>query len=153
MDVRELITAIEVNSSQYYQLLNGLNTEQYEAPQNEMVAIQQTLKNLTSIQDEVVDFRLRKIVKEEHPYLPQINPTNSFYHTASLQWLTDTFLKQRENLMGLLRTLPFDQWERTGVHEKEGHVSFLELVRRLVEKDRKILELLNQKLELNRTTI
>ncbi len=101
------------------------------------------LSILAAIQEEVVDFRLRKIVTEEHPYLPLINinklKNQQYEKQLSIQQLSERFLQQRRDLIQLLSELPISMWERTGVHEVEGHVTFGELIRRMTVKDREIL--------------
>ena len=53
----------------------------------------------------------------------------------SLTQLAESFLTRRREILELLYSLPSEGWDRTGVHEMEGHVSFKEFVRRIAEKD------------------
>lgn len=143
--MKELIQGLESNFRQYYAILNRIvQAEQGENPP----AIKELLYSLSSIQDEVVDYRLKKILKEEHPYIPQIRVDKfsgkSYQQPCSLDQLAQNFLTQRRELLKILYTLPRESWNRTGVHEKEGHVSFKELIRRMIEKDQEILSKLNQ---------
>lgn len=98
---------------------------------------------MAAVQEEVVDFRLRKIVTEEHPYLPLINinklKNQQYEKHLSIQQLSERFLRQRRDLIQLLTELPASMWDRTGVHEVEGHVSFGELIRRMSVKDRELM--------------
>lgn len=107
---------------------------------------------LVIVQEEVVELRLNKILRAEHPYLPPID-INSLIEirrtkNASIQELTDEFLKQRKSFLKLLGNLSPETWERTGFHEVEGHLTFRELVRRMNEKDgalvRKLDDLISQ---------
>lgn len=143
--MKELIQDLESNFRQYDAILNQIvQTEQEKNPP----AIKELLYSLTSIQDEVVDYRLKKILKEEHPYIPQIRVDKfsgkSYQQSGSLDQLAQNFLTQRRELLKMLYNLPRESWNRTGVHEKEGHVSFKELIRRMVEKDQEILSKLNR---------
>lgn len=98
---------------------------------------------MAAVQEEVVDFRLRKIIAEEHPYLPLINinklKNQQYEKQLSIQQLSERFLQQRRELIELLTALPANTWTRTGVHEVEGHVAFEELVRRMTVKDRELM--------------
>ncbi|RMH80944.1 MAG: hypothetical protein D6681_18420 [Calditrichaeota bacterium] len=146
MDVRDLIQAVDENFRLYHQLLSKI----YERPVGEdrqADMLNELLRTIAVIQDEVVDFRLKKILQEEHPYLPQISidkiRMNRDIQRIPLPQIVDHFLRQRQGLVKLLSSLSGDTWERTGVHEVEGHVSFKEFVRRLVEKDKEVLHKLS----------
>lgn len=103
---------------------------------------------LTEIQEEVVEYRLKKILKEEHPYIPTIKvekiKSNGHHQHTPLPQLAEIFLAQRKALLQLLQTTPTAIWTRTGVHESEGHISFEEIIRRMAEKDRQVLANLNR---------
>ena len=144
MEVRELIEIIEGNFHRYYQLLHRLEEDpDFMEIAQETPHFRELLQTLADIQDEVVDFRLKKIILEEHPYLPQIQvdklKQQGSHSRLPLRQVVQNFLQQRRALLKLLHALPTENWERTGVHEIEGHVSFKELVRRMAEKDQKVL--------------
>lgn len=143
--MKELIQDLESNFRRYDAILNQIVRA---IPGENPPAIKELLYSLSSIQDEVVDYRLKKILKEEHPYIPQIRVEKfsgkSYQQPRSLDQLVQNFLTQRRELLKMLYTLPRESWNRTGVHEKEGHISFKELIRRMVEKDQEILSKLNQ---------
>ena len=143
--VKELIQDLESNFRQYNTILNQIVQT---LPGEDPPAIKELLYNLSGIQDEIVDYRLKKILQEEHPYIPQIRAEKfnerSIQQPCSLDQLAQNFLTQRRELLKMLYTLPRESWNRTGVHEKEGHVSFKELIRRMIAKDQEILSKLNQ---------
>ncbi len=148
MSVQELIQTIEGNFQQYHQLFSRFadSDPSFSRGTNK---IQELLYTLTNIQEEVVDYRLKKILKEEHPYIPQIRldeirMSTHLRHNPSLAEIVHHFLKQRQDLLRLLNSLPAENWERTGVHELEGHITFKEFVRRMAEKDRQIISKLRQ---------
>ena len=147
--MRELIESVEGNFHQYSNLLRKIWDNPNLSDMNQHSPhLNELLKTLADIQDEVIDFRLKKIISEEHPYLPQIQidklKQNGPHSKQPLRQVVEYFLQQRRSLVKLLNALPEENWERTGVHEVEGHVSFKELVRRMIEKDRKILSELSQ---------
>ncbi len=149
MEVRELIESVEGSFHQYFNLLHKIWEDPVLSKMiQQSTHLKQLLKTLADIQDEVIDFRLKKIISEEHPYLPQIqiDKLKQFgpHSRQPIRQVVENFLQQRRSLLKLLHALPEENWERTGVHEVEGHVSFKELVRRMIEKDKKILSELNQ---------
>ena len=144
MDVRDLIQSISTNLNQYAQLFEQIEQiEAFSSPGQTVNRLKQRLQSISFVQDEVIEFRLKKILQEEHPYIPQINPNKLHANMAGA--LQDTrqviafFLNQRRVLTGLLNSISMDDWLRTGVHECEGHVTFKELIRRMAEKDHKTI--------------
>lgn len=144
MGIKDIINSFEKNFREYTELLRQLEGES----QSQFLAQIQpdsriSLAQLATLEDEIVELRLKKIIKEEHPYIPQINIdkiiNNSHYDREPLPKIRDHFLQQKKELLKLLYTLPSETWERTGVHEMEGHVPFKEFVRRMTVKDRKII--------------
>ncbi len=109
--------------------------------------IYDTLLQMTSVQEEIVNFRLKKIISQEHPYLPMLNINKLKQNKADkglgLQQLCEDFLRERRALLKILTALPEESWKRTGVHETEGHLSFLEVVRRMSVKDQQLISQLD----------
>lgn len=147
--MKELIQTIEGNFRLYFEILNKLeDLSQYQGRNGESHQLKELLYTVSGIQDEIIDYRLKKILQEEHPYIPQIKVNKieekSHRQNCSLAQLAQTFLAQRRELLKLLYSLPLESWDRTGVHEKEGHVPFKEFIRRMAEKDRQVIAKLNQ---------
>lgn len=139
--VKELIQIIESNFRQYSEILNKIE----EASQPK-----ELLFTLVALQDEIIDYRLKSIINVNHPYIPgieieKIKKKNPYQNYPTAQ-LAESFLTRRQELLGLLHSLSSESWKRTGVHEKEGHVSFKEFVRRMAEKDLQIIAELNREL-------
>lgn len=149
MEARLLIKSIEGNFREYYRILNSLE-EEVALPGSGGVPrhIVDLLVALVEIQDEIVDFRLKKILKEEHPYLPKLEVHQLRRQQGddlpSFKELCERFLTKRKELLKLLYSLPLENWERTGVLEAEGHISFGEFVRRMGDKDAQMLARLHQ---------
>jgi hypothetical protein len=139
--VKELIQTMEDNFRQYSEILNKIG---------EVRQLKERLYTLVALQDEIIDYRLKNIIREDHPYIPQIKveeiKEKSLYRNYSFTQLAESFLTQRRELLKLLHSLPSESWERTGVHEKEGHVSFKEFVRRMAEKDQQNIAELSREL-------
>ena len=149
MDVQELLLSIEGSFEQYHQLLSRLDQQNAvtEAEQ-QLNQLQDLLTTITNLHDEIVEFRLKKILHEEHPYIPQININKLSDRLAAfdapIDETVEKFLDRRRDLLSMLNRTPSDKWERTGVHEMEGHVSFKEFVRRMVDKDQQVISQLNR---------
>ncbi len=144
MEVRKLIESIESNFKEYYQLLQHVDSKDRQVERHHFgFSLQEYLHTVADIQEEIVVFRLKKILHEEHPYIPEIKidkiKRGGHYRNVPLPKVVEIFLNQRQDLIRLLSSLPTQNWERTGVLESEGHVSFKELVRRMAEKDRQII--------------
>jgi predicted CopG family antitoxin len=105
--------------------------------------------NLTAIEEDILEMRLKKIVEREHPYLPAIRLESlknmGNYYQSSLLDLIKAYLRQKEKLLDFINKIPLYYWERTGVHELEGHVSFEEFIRRLIKNDKNNLHILKMK--------
>lgn len=144
MEIKEILHSMEENFTQYYHLLEPIkSTGDLLKRIHNVEKLKEFLETLTKIEDEVIDFRLKKIQREEHPYIPSINveKINHIVHVGSysLNLLIEQFLNQRKDLINFLYSTPTERWERTGVHEKEGHVSFKEFVKRMIQRDRDII--------------
>jgi len=129
MDVRELIEAVENNYERYADLLEKLDNQSNSSQVSTCVA------DLTEMEEEIVEYRLKKILEEENPYIPEIKRSSKFYHSQDTSTMIADFLEKRRKLVRTLKTLPSMKWERQGLHAREGHVTFRELIRRLAEKD------------------
>lgn len=140
-EVKRLINQVEENFRTYYTLFHPLaenpnilsNSEDIEKLKSFLFAV-------TAYEEEIIEFRLKKIIKEEHPYLPPIYPDKFKNHFSTqnepLAETVEKFLKQRQELVKLLYGTPAVSWSRTGVDEETGHVTFEEIVRMLLKKDR-----------------
>lgn len=129
MDVRELIEALESNYERYADLLAKLGDQSGSSQVSTCIA------DLTEMEEEIVEYRLKKILEEENPYIPEIKRSSSFYSSQDTSAMITDFLEKRQKLVRTLKTLPSMKWDRQGLHAREGHVSFRELIRRLAEKD------------------
>ncbi len=149
MDVKDLIMSIEGSVKEYHNLLDQVEKPDYGTKSAaEPFQLRELVATIADIQDEVVSYRLLKILREEHPYIPQIKPDqirlNVKRTSSSLKNIASNFLNQRKELLRILYTLPSENWNRTGVHEVEGHVSFKELIRRMIDKDQEVMVKLTQ---------
>ncbi len=139
-NIKELIDHIEKNFRDYYALLNSLRErKRLLEEQSEVEELRDFFAQLTTIEEEVIEYRLKKVINEEHPYLPLIHTENfnsTVYKEEAFLQIVEKFLKQRQELLKLLYSIPSNYWLRTGVHEEEGHITFQEFIRRMIEKDK-----------------
>jgi hypothetical protein len=139
--IQELIEGVKKTSNDFNKILmsfkNKKNVEQGMPKTRELFSFFSTL---TAVEEDVIEYRLKKIIREEHPYLPAIDidkiQQKYILNSESLSTLFDKFLEQREELIRLLHSTPAIYWDRTGFHELEGHVTFEEFVRRMIRKDK-----------------
>lgn len=152
-DIKVLIHRFEKNNYYYSSLLEKLETNANLDGQSSRNDLHSFITSLTAVEDEVIEFRLKKILSEENPYLPAIeveHVTREYKNrNFTLDEIKEEFLKQRKNLIHFLYQTPAELWGRTGVHANEGHIQFRELIRRMVDKDRKNITYLSQKISDN----
>ena len=154
MNIQNLISAFEENFREYARILREIEDEEDINGSHGMeLNTKEFLHQLTKIEDEVFEFRLKKILDEEHPYIPQINVDNikrtiSFFD-LEISEIIQQFLHQRKELLKILYSIPRTYWNRTGVHEVEGHVEFKEFVRRVTKRDKDILNRFNSMEQIN----
>lgn len=144
MELKDLINLFEKNFLEYSRLIRKIEEDNSrESSLQSFSKLRIHIRELAKLEEEIVELRLKKILKEEHPYLPSIDVTNinndSSYQNRPFLEICNHFLKQKKELLKMLYSLPAENWDRTGVHETEGHVAFKEFIRRMNEKDKQIL--------------
>lgn len=146
--IEELIKHLEQNFNSYIQLLNRINRDELSENSEALKKLTSFFSTLTAVEDEVIEFRLKKIVEEKNPYLPEIDPkklTQSYLNqNLSLAKIRQEFLTQRKMLLNMVHRIPNEYWNRTGVHASEGHIPFKELVFRMVKRDKQYLSHLSE---------
>ncbi len=147
MNITDLIQLVEKSNQQFLQIIDEIKGLQPPVSRQ----IVELMRTVAELQDEVIDFRLKKILNEEHPYLPAIRinkiKQNTLYSHYSFEEVCQTILRQQAELFEMLLRLPAASWLRTGVHESEGHITFQELVNRMVDKNQQNLIQLRRLLE------
>lgn len=106
---------------------------------------------LTAIEEDILEMRLRKIIDQENPYLPAIRLENlrilgSSYQLSVLE-LMKRYIEQKIKILQFINKTPIYYWDKTGVHELEGHVTFEEFIRRLIKNDQNNLHALKTKFQ------
>jgi hypothetical protein len=154
MNIQNLISSFEENFREYVKILREIeNDEEANVSHINGPDTKNFLHELTKIEDEVFEFRLKKILNEEHPYIPQINvdkiKRNIGFFELELSDIIHQFIHQRKELLKILYAIPRNHWDRTGVHEVEGHIEFKEYVRRMAKRDKEILNRFNSMESIN----
>ncbi len=149
--IKSIINHFENNFREYYSLLNPLRAEGTVSHEpnadNDLCSF---LCFLTTMEEEVIEFRLKKLLKEEHPYMPSIDTSfierNAAADKHSLSQIIANFLRKRQELIKLLYSTPAPEWERTGVLGEEGHVTFEDLIMRFIKKDEHNIPIIRNKI-------
>lgn len=144
MELKDLIKLFEKNFLEYSRLIRKMGEDtSRESSIQSLSELKIHIRQLANLEEEIVEWRLKKILKEEHPYLPSIDiqtlHNSSSYQNQPFLDICNHFLKKKKELLKMLYSLPAENWNRTGVHEREGHVAFKEFIRRMTEKDKQIL--------------
>jgi hypothetical protein len=146
---KSLIQNVEKNLEDFQVLLNPLpeiNSGETENNSHDLIDLFATL---AAVEEDVFEMRLKKIIDQENPYIPAIYPEavkNSVSRqNTSLSYLIQKYLNQKESIIKYINNIPFSYWDRTGVHELEGHVKFEEFVRRLIKNDNSNIAALKKK--------
>jgi hypothetical protein len=146
---KSLLKDIQSNLQNFEALLSQLPVKAEKDSNNKSGEVKDLLFTLTAVEEDVFEMRLKKIIDQENPYIPAIYPEkvkNSYtQEDSSLSALVQKYLKQKESIVKYLNHVPFFYWDRTGVHELDGHVTFEELIRRFIRNDKGTIESLKKK--------
>ncbi len=149
MEIQELIQAHERNFQIYQRLLSQIDpSTSAEKVEHISLAVKSLLFTVNTVHEEVINFRLKKILSEEHPYIPKIHVkrlnVNPEHNGMTVHEMIANFLRLRRSLLDIFKGLSATDWHRKGLHEQEGHVTFYEFTRRMAEKDEALLQKLQQ---------
>lgn len=145
---QDIIETVEQNFKSFNKILLTVRGKSSPKQAIDVNQLKSFFSTLVAIEEDVIEMRLKKIIKEEHPYLPAINVqkirAQNFYEREPLNKLIDKFLMLRQQLCQFIQQIPFYEWDRTGFHELEGHVSFEEFVRRIIKNDQRNISYLQK---------
>lgn len=137
-EVHQLICQVEKNFQSFQGALAFFKDHKDDFESERIKNLLSFIGFLKTIEDEVIQYRIFKVINENHPYLPEIDPDEMYRLVNSgnshLSDLIDNFLKQRKELISALYATPAAAWDRTGVLSNEGHVSLYDLVKRFLDK-------------------
>ncbi len=141
---KSLIKIAEESYEHFMSILATLTQEipgQSEFQENNLKAF---FNLQTAIEEDVFEMRLKKIIDRENPYIPAIRTTNlpgtEKYDHQALQELIGLYLEQKKEVIKFLYNVPAFYWNRSGFHELEGHVTFEEFIKRMINNDKKNLQ-------------
>ncbi|MFZ0389591.1 MAG: hypothetical protein WAN36_03955 [Calditrichia bacterium] len=150
-EIKILTEQIEKNMKSLVQILTQLNKNLNPHGQPRENELCRHLQFMTDSEEEIIEFHLKKIVSEEHPYLV---PVRSGKETNSpgkinepFSKLANNYLKLRQSLLQLLRSASPTDWDRTGLHSEKGHISFEDVVRDINKRDKENIGFLNSELK------
>lgn len=151
MEPRDLIQALEISYHDFIRIATELSNLENQNLSVQLVANDQckkTLQLIIEIQDEILLLRLKKIIELENPYLPMLRIDKIKQRITNVdltyEQMIDIFKRLRQELLTFLSSIPAEKWSRIGLHETEGHITFREIVLRMIKKEQEILSLLHQ---------
>jgi hypothetical protein len=96
--------------------------------------------HLADLEREGFGVRLRRLLAEEHPFLPDFDGQRAarerLYRARPLGPGIEAFAAARADTLALLRSLPQAAWPRAGVQEGVGRVTLADVARAILEHDR-----------------
>ena len=122
--------------------LNGLGEQAARLrPSPESWSISDIVSHLADVEKHYLA-RLKRVLAEDNPLLPEILPDESAHHSADrLSHLLARFEEARGETISFLRATTDPDWERPAVHETRGETDLRELAELILEHD---VEHLNQ---------
>lgn len=129
---RHLVQRYAGGASVLYEVISDLSIGDLVAePVPGKWSIQQTVFHLAD-SDLIGSDRMKRIIAEEKPQLISFDETafsqKLFYHELNIWWACDLFEKNRLITTEILRRLPPEGFQRTGIHSERGPVTLAELV-------------------------
>ena len=154
MELQQQIQTFIELTNEYEQLFSQLTFgEESNFEENNHLELRSLLHLVVELQEDVIEFRLKKIITLENPYLSRIDIEKVRQRTTqcqpSFQQLSTIFKSQRSEVARLLQSIPISNWLRYGLLEGEGHVTFRELIRRYFEFDRDFFQMLKEYVQQN----
>ena len=151
MEPKDLIQALENSYRDFLNVATELSNLQNQNISVHPITNNQckkTLQLIIEIQDEIFLLRLKKIIALENPYLPMLRIDKIKQRIVKVdltyEQMIDIFKRLRQELLAFLTSLPAEKWSRTGLHETEGHITFKEIVLRMIKKEQEIISVLHQ---------
>jgi DinB superfamily len=103
-------------------------------------ALVEHVRHLGDLEREGFGERIRKLMQEEDPFLPDFDGERTAreraYLQADLSLALAAFAAAREETLRLLRSVPDAAWSRSGRQEGVGRVVLGDLPRRILDHDR-----------------
>ncbi len=114
-------------------------------------SIAENICHLRDIEREGYSVRLRRLLDEEQPVLPDIDGTRLArergYNSQSIATALEDFAAERMGNVGLILGLLPEQFSRAGLLETVGHITVERLLAIIEEHDREHLRLIEELLE------
>ncbi|MGA9856099.1 MAG: DinB family protein [Gammaproteobacteria bacterium] len=140
MELDEIIVALSGMPGILRSKLDGLSDEQlrFQAEAGNF-SILENICHLRDIEIEGYSLRLKRLLAERHPRLPDINggplALERHYNRQPLQPAVDAFIQARHANLKLFEKLTAAQLARTGILEPIGEITLVRLLELWVEHD------------------
>lgn len=148
MDTQRMIPILGGMPSKVYGLVAQLTEAQLTwRPAEKEWSIKEVLCHLRDAA-EIYGLRLRRIATEEDPFLPAFDQDayarDRGYQAEIAPVAVLAYAQHRQATYDLLRGLPDEGWDRTGVHQEAGQMTLREMVERVVNHELEHLEQLRR---------
>ncbi|HEX8843198.1 MAG TPA: DinB family protein [Pyrinomonadaceae bacterium] len=136
----ELVQFLEETPEVVRQLTAGWSEQalRWKPSEDEFSALEQVC-HLRDIEREGYSVRIRKILAEERPMLPDIDGSRlartRHYNSQSFDSALEDFAHARQENIGVIRALPSDQLNRSGALEGVGEITLERLLLLMREHD------------------
>lgn len=102
-------------------------------------SVREVIAHLADLESEVFAVRLRQVLDEDLPLMKAIDPdarARDFgYQGQDVQGNIRRLLEARAQNIRLIQPAPPEAWDRVGVHERRGPMSFREIVEGMANHD------------------
>jgi uncharacterized damage-inducible protein DinB len=149
---QQLIDRYAAGSNQLAPAIAGLTREELNAfPVPGTWSIQQIVLHMME-SDLIASDRMKRVISMENPLLMGYDETAAAqklcYDRLDPQIACDVFAKNRLLTAELLRRLPKEAWDRSGIHSERGKVTLRDLVANYAEHLEHHLKFIRKKREL-----
>jgi hypothetical protein len=136
---RWLMKAVRESTGELFSLFEGLSeTALRWRPAQGDLCLKEIAAHLRDAET-LFQHQIELMAREHEPRLPHesidVLPYEHDYRDERLSRLLDEFEVARQETVWILRMLPEDDWQRTGLHPYRGSVSIIDIVRELHEHD------------------
>jgi hypothetical protein len=148
-DLQTSIARLAATASRLDELIGGLSEAQLRyKPDPEAFSIKENVLHLRDIEMQGYGARLRRILTEKNPFLPDVDGTRLAaqrrYNEQPIAPAVEEFRQAREECVGMLRRVTAEHLTRIARIEKIGSMTLAQLIGRWCEHDEEHLALVER---------
>jgi DinB superfamily len=130
--VPELLQSLERFADHVATVVSNKNTDWLWKPDDASWSLAEVMCHLRDVEQEVHLPRYRAVIVEDKPFLSGVDSDNwaasRAYHAQDGREAAESFLALRSRSLALLRSLDYEQWQRTASHAFFGITTLHELI-------------------------